>query len=135
MSDATPQIPPIPSAPIAGPDGRVTREWWRWFHLVFKVAEAQQTVINVIVTGMPGIPADEGLTIEQATLATLARLVPPDSISDPILAALLSQLLRVPPDPVLPEQAALLAQTVSFPPDPVSGDQISFQTLMMGVPA
>lgn len=70
MSD-TPQIPPIPTVPLTDGQGRVAREWWRWFQRLFVVAVAQQSQITVVEEEVHTIIYLEG---------ALPLPIPPDPI-------------------------------------------------------
>jgi hypothetical protein len=66
VSDAQPQIPPIPQVPIADPQGFAGREWWRWFQLMARaVTNAMQWVLPPV--SPPAAPSSGWVLYTDAT--------------------------------------------------------------------
>lgn len=114
MNNSQPQIPPIPPVALVDAQGRVTREWWRWFQLVF---------------------ANQSAMVGGNDLALIFGLQPPDPAPSKTQSAFASHVLDVPPDPVPPLKAsAFLAAAIATPPDPPNYKEAIFRSLMLRTP-
>jgi hypothetical protein len=108
MSDI-PQNPPIPEVDLVDDDKRVTREWWVWFHRVFKSTQ----IISSNLLGFETLPhtwsalqqfldgslALRGLTsglltLKAAAVSSVSRITFPTGVTDFSLTGGPSQVVK-----------------------------------------